>query len=146
MIDRKTKYEYADLIDKDVAEDLVRKCYRGMTVRDSSSDDLLSLLIWELKSAEYSDDAEAELKWIYAEDPSSIYPLPEGYHREALNDKVRRTFFESGSLGKDKQQALDQCGFSLRKTESRDIHVTVDECKALSIAKKNAPPYVKSME
>ncbi len=78
-------------------------------------------------------------------DPSFISPLLDGYRKEALNESVKRTFFESTSLKKEEKTALNDTGFSLRSAEGRDIDVTVDECSQLSFAKKEAPPYVQSI-
>ncbi|MCR5008348.1 MAG: hypothetical protein K6A76_07200 [Oribacterium sp.] len=134
------------MVDGDVAENMNRLYYRGLAGYDPDDDEaLLSLLIWELKSVEDNKDTESELKWIYAIDPSYIPELLEGYRDEALNEDVKRTFFESSSIDKAKEAALDECGFSPAHTESKDIEVTLDECKRMSIAKKQAPPYVQSV-
>lgn len=138
-------YEYSDHVDKDVAENMGRLNYRGIAGHDSYNDSLLSLLIWELKSIENSNDSESELKLIYAADPSQIESLLESYHTEARGENVTKTFFESTSLEKENEAALGKCGFNLRSAEGRDISVTVDECKGLSVAKKAAPPYIQSI-
>ncbi len=137
--------EYSDYVDGDVAENMTRLHYRGIAGHDPDGDDLLSLLIWELKSVDDRKNTESELKWIYAADSSFLSPLLEGYHKEVLNEEVRRTFFESTSLEKEKEAALEECGFTLESVESKDITVTIDDCKALAIARKNAPPYVQSI-
>ncbi len=72
---------------------------------------------------EDNKDTQSELKWIYAVDPSYIPPLLDEYRTEALNENVKRTFFESPELEKDKESALDECGFSLRQAEGSDINV-----------------------
>ncbi len=77
-----------------------RLYYRGMAGHDPDSDDLLSLLIWELKSADDDKDTESELKWIYAVDPSYISPLMENYRDEAQIEDVKKSFFESTTLDK----------------------------------------------
>lgn len=138
-------FNYSDYVDRDVAENMGRVYYRGMAGFDPDDDSLLSLLIWELKSVEDVKDTESELKWIYAVDPSSIPDLLDGYRKEALYEDVKKTFFESTSLEKEKTDSLGMCGFSLASAESRDINVTVEECKELPIAKKKAPPYIQSI-
>ncbi len=137
--------EYSEYVDEDVAENMVRLYYRGLAAHDEDSDDLLSLLIWELKSVEDGNDTEAELKWIYAADPSFISSLLDGYHTEALNEDVKRTFFEDSYMEEDTINELSDCGFSVKEMESRDINVTVDEFRKLSVARKNAPNYVQSI-
>ena len=137
--------DYADYVDDDVSENMVRLRYRGIAGHDSSGDDLLSLLIWELKAVDDRAHTSSELKWIYAADPSYIAPLLEGYQKEVQRDDVKKTYFESTSLEKEDEAALGACGFSTFRVESRDITVTVDECKALSVAKKAAPRYVQSI-
>ena len=134
---------YSDHVDEDVAENMGRMFYRGIADHDPDDDRLLSLLIWELKTAPDSENTESELKWIYAVNPSFLTPLLEGYHKEALNENIRRSFFESTSLEKEKEAAFDENGFSLKEVESRDIRVTVDECMKLSIARKQAPSYIQ---
>ena len=138
--------EYSDHVDCDVAENMERLFYRGLAGHDPDDGSLLSLLIWELKSVQDIEKAESELKWIYAVDPSFIAPLLDGYNKEVRDEKVKKTFFESTTLDKDNQSALGESGFSFRSVESSDIHVTVDECKALFIAKKAAPSYVHSIQ
>ena len=138
-------YEYSDKIDCDVAEDLNRIFYRGLAAHDADDDSLLSLLIWEFKSVEDAADTESELKWIYAIDSKYISPILECYHAKVHDAEVKKTYFESVSLDEEKETALKECGFSLESVESKDINVTVDECKALSIAKKDAPPYIQSI-
>lgn len=137
--------EYSDHVDKDVAENMSRIYYRGMAGHNPDDNSLLSLLIWELKSVEEDSDTQSELKWIYALDPSYIAPLFEGYRKEALSEDVKKTFFESACLEKEKEAALDDCGFSTTAVEGKDIDVTLKECAALSIARKRAPAYIQNI-
>ncbi|MCR5402242.1 MAG: hypothetical protein K6E91_00270 [Butyrivibrio sp.] len=137
--------EYSDFVDTDVAENINRIYYRGIAGHGPDDNSILSLLIWELKNVEDEQDTESELKWLYTIDPSYISPLMKSYHDEALNDDVRSTFFESPPLEKEREDALSECDFSLQAAESKDINITVDECKKLSIARKDAPPYIQSI-
>ncbi len=137
--------DYSDLVDGDIAENMGRMNYRGIAGYDSETNDLLSMLIWELKTVGDSTETESELKWIYAVDSSFLSPMLEDYHNEAQSDDVSRTFFESSSLGKAAKAELGKCGFSLDFDESRDIFVTVEECKKLPITKKSTPPYIQSI-
>ena len=150
-MDIKTIFEgnidnYSDFVDMDIAENMSRLYYRGIACHDPIDDDVLSMLIWELKSVESDLDTGSELKWIYAADPSYISPLLEGYSKEAQNDNVRRTFFECEPPGEERENALKESGFSLEQTESRAVDVTVDDCKNLLIAKKKAPDFVQSID
>jgi hypothetical protein len=137
--------EYSEYIDCDVSENMSRLYYRGMAAHDSYDDNLLSLLIWELKSVEDSENTQSELKWIYAADPSYIAPILDEYRTEAQKEDVKRTFFESPGLEQKKEKALTECGFSVTEAESRDINVTLDECIALPLAHKKAPSFVQSI-
>jgi hypothetical protein len=137
--------EYSDLVDRDVAENMGRMYYRGIAAHSPEDNRLLSLLIWELKSVESSHDTESDIKWIYAVEPSYLEELLADYHMEAIYEDVKRTTFESAAPEDDNTLALGKCGFSLSRTESRDIDVTVKECLELSIAKKKAPHYVQSI-
>lgn len=137
---------YSDYVDSDIAENMSRLYYRGLACHDAIDEDVLSMLIWELRSVESGNDTGSELKWIYAVDPSYISPLMDGYSLEAHNDNVKRTFFESAPPEEEKEKALKNCGFSLEHTESRAIRVTVDDCKNLSIARKKAPSFVQSID
>ena len=92
-----------------------------------------------------TDHERKILIWIYAIDPSYISPLMENYREEAQIEDVKKTFFESTTLEKDNESALGESGFSLKSVEGMDIDVTVDECKALSIARKDAPPHIQSI-
>lgn len=138
--------EYSDLVDEDVAENMGRMFFHGLAGHDPDDRSLLSLLIWELKSVENIRHTSSELRFIYAADPSFISPLLEKYHEEVMNDKVKKTFFEITSQEPDTEEALSECGFSIKRVESRDIDVTVDECKGLPVAKKDAPPYIQSID
>ncbi len=140
-----TIYDYPEHVDADVAENMGRLYYRGISGHDPEDDSLLSLLIWELKSLDEERDTSSELKWIYAADPSHIAPLIEGYGREAKDEGVVKTLFESTSLEDETEDALKDCGFTFKAVEGRDISVTLDECKALPLAKKSAPPYIQSI-
>ena len=137
--------DYSDHVDCDVAENMERAFFRGLAGHDPDDGSLLSLLIWELKSVQDSNNTGSELKWIYAADPSFLAPLLEGYEKEVHDEKVKRTFFESTTLDKDNQAVLGDRGFSFSSVESRNIDVTVDECRALFIAKKAAPSYIQSI-
>ncbi len=138
-------YEFSDYLDCDVAENIGRMYYNGIAGCDPDDDSLLSLLIWELKFVKNSDDAESELKWIYAADPSFIAPLLEDYHKEVQDGRVRRTYFECPPMEEAKETVLKNCGFSIKPVEGRDINVTVNEAAALPFAKKEAPSYIQSI-
>ena len=138
--------EYSDYIDSDVAENIDRLHYRGIAGHDPDTDSLLSLLIWRLQSVDDSHAADSELQWIYTADPSYISQLLAGYHEEIESKNIRKTFFEHSTLGEETEEALSDCGFTLTQVESRDINVTVDECNDLSIAKKESPPYIQSID
>ncbi len=145
-VDENNIDEYSDIVDMDVAENMDRVFYHGLAGHDSDSDDILSLLIWELKTKNDNEDSESELRFIYSLDPSYLSPLMDGYGSEAADDSVTRTFFESTSLEHADEEALSQCGFSLEQVESRDLIITADECAQLPLSKKPAPPYVDSLE
>ena len=138
--------EYSDYVDEDVSENMDRMYYRGLAAHDPDEDDLLSLLIWEIKSPDNEIKTRSELKWIYAADPSYISSVLDSYHDDALTDGVKMTYFESSSIDKEKENILRECGFTIRSVENRDIFVTVDECRKLSIARISAPPYVQSID
>lgn len=144
-IDGNNINEYSEYVDGDVSENMARMYYRGLAGHNPDDDSLLSLLIWELKSISDDKDTESELHCIYAIDPSYIPSLMEGYHTEALKEDVRKTVFETTDPDEGKKSALEECGFTTRSAESRNISITVDECRALSIARKNAPPFVQSI-
>lgn len=137
--------EYSDYIDDDVAENMGRLFFRGIAGHNPVDDSVLSMLIWELKSVDDDSQTRSELKWIYAIDPEYISPLLESYRSEALNENVKKSFFENMSLEKEKQKALRECSFSIEAGESKDINVTVGECRELTIAKKEAPSYIQSI-
>ncbi len=137
--------DYSDYVDGDVAENMQRLYYRGIAGHDPDDNSLLTLLIWELKSAEDAEKTSAEFKWLYTADPSYISSLLDGYHKEALITEVKKTFFEDPSLDKESENALSGCGFTVKAVEGRNIDVTVDECRRLPLAIRNAPPYVQSI-
>lgn len=149
-MDIKTLFEdnianYSDIVDEDIAENMKRVYYRGLVGHDPDDESVLSLLIWEIKSVAESWDTESELKWIYTADPSYIALLLDSYSEEAHDESVRRTYFESTSLNAAQAAKLTEKGFSLKPVEGLDISVTLDDCAKLSIAKKKAPSYVKSL-
>ena len=137
--------EYSDYVDCDVAEKMSCLYYRGIAGYDPDDDNLLSLLIWELKSAESSKDTESELKWIYAVDPSFIPSIMDGYQKEALSEDIKKSSFELSHLDSEKEECLGKCGFSHEAVESRNISVTLGECQKLAFAHKEAPSFVKSI-
>ena len=138
-------YEYHDYVDDDIAENMIRLYYRGIASHDPDDSRPLSLLIWELKSVEDLRDTESELKWIYTADSSFLSPLLEEYGKEAQEEAVKKTFFESPPMESGEEAAFGACGFSLKHTESRDLHVTIEECRRLPVAKGKAPRYVESI-
>ena len=144
-VDENNIDEYSDIVDMDVAENIGRLYYHGLAGHDPYDDNILSLLIWELKNRDNNEDSESELKFIYSIDPSYISTLMDGYGSEAADNNVNRTFFESTSLEHGNKEALLQCDFSLEQVESRDLIITADECAKLPLAKKPAPPYVDSL-
>ena len=137
--------DYSDLVDIDIAENMGRMYYRGLAAHDPENDNPLSLLIYRLKSLEGSRNSESELLWIYAAEPSCIASLLDGYREEAGDERIVKTGFEFSSLEKEKEEALKGCGFSVKTVESRNIDVTIDDCKKLSITRKKAPSYVQSI-
>ena len=139
-------YEYYDFMDPDVAENLGRRFFRGLAAHDPEDDHILSLLIWELKAVEDLRDTESEIKWIYSDDASSIPSVLDEYHKEAESEEVEKTVFEFPSLDEDIISTLSDCDFTIAKTESKDLCVTVDECRSLSLARKSAPLYIQSIE
>ena len=144
-VDENNIEEYSHIVDMDVAENIGRVFYHGLAGHAPYDDNILSLLIWELKSKDSNENSESELKLIYSIDPSYISPLMDGYGSEAADDNVKRTFFESTSLEQGNKEALLQCGFSLEQAESRDLIITADDCAKLPLAKKPAPSYVGSL-
>jgi hypothetical protein len=67
------------------------------------------------------------------------------YGQLAQAENVKKTFFESTSLSQEKEEALAFSGFSLSHKESKNIEVTVKDCKKIPFIKKAAPPYVQSI-
>ena len=138
--------EYADYIDSDVAENIRRLQYRGIAGHDPENNKLLSLLIWRLESVDGSLATDSELQWLYTADPAYISQLLNSYHDDSRLNGVRKTSFESTDMEAEKEAALIDCGFTIKQVESRDIDVTIDECNDLSIAQKDAPRYIQSIE
>lgn len=74
-VDENNIDEYSDIVDMDVAENMGRVFYHGLAGHDPNDDNILSLLIWELKTRNNNEDSESELRFIYSIDPSYLSAL-----------------------------------------------------------------------
>ena len=137
--------EYTDIIAPDIAENMVRMYYRGLACHDPGDVSLKSALIWELQAVEEDADTESRIDCIYARAPEDLNELLSAYHNEAVDEEVKRSFFELPSLEKGIQGELKDRDFDIDAVEGMDVHITIDELSALPLAKKKAPDFVHSL-
>ena len=136
--------EYAGIVDPDIAENMTRMYYRGLACHDDD-DSVKSAMIWELQAVEEESDTESRIECVYAKDPGSIEELLGAYHGQAVDEEVKRSFFEYPSLDEKVWESLSGQGFDIASVEGRDVHITIDELASLPLAQKKAPSFVESL-
>ncbi len=62
-----------------------------------------------------------------------------------FGEGVQKVSFELGRLEPVERSLLEEFGFELKETESRDLIVSVGELSALNLGKKKIPPYIISL-
>ena len=135
--------EYEALIPSDIAENIGRRYYRALGVEDEDSGEPEAVLIWKLKTSS-ENQVSSEITWISSKSDRALSVLFEEYNREALQDKVVKTFFEI-PLSPGLNKILSDQGFSVEEREGRDLTVSVGELSQLEIAKGKVPDNIKSL-
>ncbi len=138
--------EYAKWIDRDVAENMSRVYFRGIAACDDLDDSLKAAMIWELKSVEKEEDTGSEIVWVYDGDREYFAAALGEYSKRISDEDVRSSFFEFPGMDADTEQIFAGHGFKLSVHESRDIRIPLKDFRHLSVARKEAPSYIHSLD
>ena len=133
--------EFTDVIDVDIAENIGRKYYRGIGIRDEM-DDIVASMIWEYKNANDDADTRTELMWVSMNTEEHADELFKYYREDAKFENVKTSFFDMAIPEELVSEALTKHGFTVKEHESRDIYTTVGEVAKFSLAQKKPPSYI----
>ena len=129
--------EFAAYINEDIREDLERTFFSGIgALSDDGSPK--GAMVYELKNSESEHDTRSRIHLFKADDKETKKALMNEYDSAVENEGVAESFYESPdeAMAKD----LKSFGFSLNKSESLDIMVSIEDIKRvisiLNIKKK----------
>ena len=133
---------YRDLIPEDVAENIGRPCYRGISLGGDEPD---TALIWELQDAdEDREETSSEIVWLCAPGTEEGRELFRAYREAAEEERGTQTFFELPGDDLPAGLLADE-GFSPEQKEGRDVTVSVGELGELLLAKGRVPSYILNL-
>ena len=143
-IDEENFDEFAEAIDMDIAENIGRKYYRGLGLKDDS-ENIKASMIWEYKNVNDEADTKAELMWLAMEDVKYAAELFKNYREDVKFESVKESFFDLPIPDEIVSEAINKQGFVTRENESRDVYTTVGEVAKLSLAQRRPPSYIISL-
>ena len=138
--------DYEDFLNDKVMTDIGREYHDGLVIENSSGDGLRASIVWELKNAEVHDaDTTSEIRDLTASDSDGCDEILRAFDEKVVASGAQRSFFEFAGLDAFQTESLEESGFKLKKTESRDIYITVGDLSKLNFAKKKPPEYIKPL-
>ena len=143
-IDGDNVEDFSDFIDEDLAEQMDREFYRGIGAKNDK-DEPCGAMVFELKDSESEEDTKSRIRMLNAVDEDAKNAIFTEYANVVSEEEVMESFYESPD--KDLCQYLENNGFSLSATESKDLVITVEEIKkiAMLLKGKKAPAYIESL-
>ncbi len=148
QITQEIALNYADMIPEELSDDLGREYFRGLVAENDGDGRTEAAMIWEMKKLEEPDvPSEAEILWFWVDDETGGVELLREFELSIQNYNIDVTSFELESLEPVEKAVLTRSGFEIRKAESRDICVTVEEMASLPFFHRETKPvdYIKSL-
>lgn len=128
---------FRDVIGSDLAESIGREFFRGIVAVDDENRPCGSM-VWEYKNMEENKSTESEI-FLINSDGGVIPPLLNAYDEQISYSEVGKSFFEIPSLPDEVLESLREYGFEIKKTESRDLTVTVADLVPLLAPRRKVP-------
>lgn len=138
--------DYEDFFDDTVIADIGREYHEGLVIENSAGDGIRASIFWELKNAEVDDvDTTSEILDLVASDSDGCEEILRAFNEKGIESGAKRSYFEFASLDSIQKASLENDGFKIKKTESRDIFVSVGDLAKLPFMKIKPPGYIKSL-
>lgn len=138
--------DYEEFFDDSVMADIGREYHDALVIEDSTGDGLRASIFWELKNAEVDDvDTTSEILDLVASDPDGCGEILRAFDEKGIESGAKSSNFEFAELDPVQAESLENDGFKLKRTESRDICVSVGDLAKLPFIKKRPPEYIKSL-
>ena len=138
-------WDYKPLIGDSLCREMSRVYFRGLGLEDDYDEArFVAAMIYELKNVESENDTESEIRFI-SPDPELAEKLFDEYDFVVSDEEIRRTRCET----EDEKIALlmEDVGFSVEKTESKQITIGSDKLSSLSgINKIRLPKHIVSLK
>ncbi len=113
--------ECEDLIGQNVAENMEREYYSGLTYGEE--DDLQGAIVWRLDNVDSYDSLGSELVFFNARDDETAKELLDSYKEKAREEEIKKTFFELSDIPEEIINVFKENGFKVEKREGMDIYV-----------------------
>ncbi len=138
--------EKGSLIPPDVAENIGRLWYRGLTLDSTDGNGISAGIVWEYKNADEDEiDTKSEIIWASGNSKEELNEVLESYHMAIETEQAESSSFELPQSHQDNllRSALSEDGFEIKDVESRDVYVTVKDLTRLKLKKSKSPFYIK---
>ena len=138
--------DYEDFLDDAVMADIGREYHQGLIIENSAGDGVRASVFWELKNVEIEDaDTTSEILDLFSSDSDACGEVLRAFDEKGIASGARRSYFELSELDPIQRESLENDGFKLKKTESRDICIGVRELAKLPFIRIKTPDYIKSL-
>lgn len=136
---------YDGQLDPDVAESIGREFYRGIAAVDEA-DDLKGAMIWEYKNLDEDAATGSEIYLIKHGSKKILKDMLNEYGVQAKEYEVSSSYFELVDIPGEAVEALKENGFEVTQGTGRDIELTVEDLKPISVLKKKVASNVVALE
>ena len=136
--------ELSGILEDDVRESIGRKYYCGKGLLDDEKNPL-GCLVWEYKNVNDETDTEAEIVYICIKDEKAGEELLNAFDLDS-EQICRRSFFDLPEEKEEQTAILSDRGFQIKKQESRDVLLTVQELSDNKIMQKRHSSYVFGLD
>ena len=137
--------DFEDLMGKRLCEDMGREFFRGLGLTDEDNDDsYVGAMVYELKNTESESDTESEIHFV-SPDADIARQLFDEYDFAVSDEDIKLTRFETGD--ENLVEVLEEMGFSVEKTESRQLVIGMEKLLDLPGLKKlRLPKHIVSLK
>ncbi len=132
----------------DVAENIGRLWFRGLIADNEEGDEPCGGIVWQYRDAEDEEkDTRAEIVWAAGKNREILEGLIASYDEQSASESTTYTEFEMPLTVRTPmlKDAFSENGFEIKKTESQDVYVTVEDLRKLKFKKKKPPFYIKTL-
>lgn len=136
--------DFEPLIGEGLCLDMDREYFRGRGLNDEDNEDsFVGAMVFELKNVESESDTESEIRFI-SPDPDLAEELLDEYDFDVSDEDIKLTRIETEE--ENLVSVLEDLGFSVEKTESKQIIIGMDKLDTIpGINKIRLPKYIVSL-